>query len=241
MSTSDDDWVWLALLALLFWKRKGDEAVMTSTPAPAAESTRGTMLEPYGAEVTVTREGVDWIFPVPTMVLPNGMVYSPHVTSAFGEPRKNPKPHNHAGVDIMYPRVDGKPPRKPGDHGSAGNWAPPGTPILAAADARVWSSQQTSRGWWVVLDHGPLPFATHYMHLDTVDFPEHRAGKRLGGAPSTRVAAGQQFGTMGFDPTDSALTRHLHFEVRRGTTPIDPASLDLKNWGRKTWHPTKTT
>jgi murein DD-endopeptidase MepM/ murein hydrolase activator NlpD len=91
----------------------------------------------------------------------------------------------------------------------------------------VWSTGHTSRGWNVVLDHGP-PFATFYQHL--LEQPLVRAGEL--------VQAGQQIGVMGADPTDRQGLRHLHFAVwykgHGDTASVDPESA-MASWRRAVW------
>lgn len=117
---------------------------------------------------------------------------------------------NHLGVDIMY--------RKQNQW-----WAPEGTPILAARAGVVWSVTDTPRGKSVVIDHGP-PWATFYQHLATTKV-----------AKGQTVAAGQEIGTMGADPTDQQGLRHLHFATwykgAGDTASVDPA-LAMGGWRR---------
>lgn len=86
---------------------------------------------------------------------------------------------------------------------------------LAAAAGRVWSAYKTPRGHQVVLDHGP--YATLYQHLEQLLIAEHRDGP---GGPL--VEAGHPLGVVGGDPTNAPHLKHLHFELWRGRTPIDP-------------------
>jgi murein DD-endopeptidase MepM/ murein hydrolase activator NlpD len=236
--TDEDSWVPLLLLLWVLSLRKHDKRVELDVPASKTESTRGEMLEPYGyAEATVTKEGApEFVWPVPVMFLPNGLIYTPKVSSGFGVARSNPKPHTHAGIDIMFPRVDGKPARRTGDNGSKNYWAPPGTPVLAARAGKVAEVTPGARGTTVIVGHGNAPdfggkkLATIYRHL-----------VEPGVKPGDQVDAGDVLGLMGFDPTDSGKTRHLHFEVWVAGKALNPESLDMQNWGKKSWHPTATT
>jgi murein DD-endopeptidase MepM/ murein hydrolase activator NlpD len=92
--------------------------------------------------------------------------------------------------------------------------APKGTPIRAAADGTVKSI--TTRGDYgrlVVLSHAG-GFETVYAHL------AHTTKSLAIGAP---VRQGDVIGYVG--ATGNATGPHLHFEVRRDGTPIDPLSL----------------
>ena len=90
--------------------------------------------------------------------------------------------------------------------------APVGTPVLAAAAGRVYLSyHEPMYGNRIIIDHGKgadgrLSF-TVYKHLD----------KRMVAA-GTRVARGQQIGTLGETGLLSSYP-HLHFEVMREKAP----------------------
>lgn len=90
--------------------------------------------------------------------------------------------------------------------------APEGTPIFAAADGEViYAGVQRGYGNLVILRHeGGL--VTIYAH--------NRENLVREGE---RVRKGQKIATVG--RTGRATGPHLHFEVRRGTTPIDPQSV----------------
>lgn len=168
------------------------------------------------------RWGDGWVWPVPDL---DSMVGGRAHAVISQEFRGRRDPHPHYGVDIMY-RSQFPPPTFT---------APEGTPILAARAGRLWSVQKTSRGWSVVLDHGP-PFATFYQHLESVA-PELAVGPRgVDGRPGMSVAAGQRLGVMGSDPTDGGHVRHLHFAVwyhgAGDSASVDPASA-MAAWERK--------
>lgn len=146
--------------------------------------------------------GGGWAFPAPDLAEGTPA----QVSQEFRKP-------THMGVDIMYRQS---------------KWfARQGTPVLAAKAGTVWSTEHTSRGWNVVLDHG-APFATFYQHLE--ERPMVKAGDP--------VVAGQQLGIMGADPTDPAHLRHLHFAVwykgHGDAASVDPARAMLV-WRRSVW------
>ncbi len=91
--------------------------------------------------------------------------------------------------------------------------APAGTPIYAAETGTVVSVN--SSGWayglHFVVDHGN-GVQTLYSHCNTIQV---EVGQQ--------VARGQQIATVG--RTGNATGNHLHFEVRVGGTPYNPASF----------------
>ena len=96
--------------------------------------------------------------------------------------------------------------------------APPGTPVLAAADGVVaeigWDPD--GYGHYVVLTHGS-GWQTLYAHLQSA---------RLSGYLTTlgmAVSQGDAIGGLG--NSGSSTGPHLHFEVRRDGVPIDPTRV----------------
>ena len=183
--------------------------------------------------------GAGWMWPVPTLKM-GGHSYEAVITDGVGSPRGG---ELHHGVDIMYRR------RNPADrpeyttktvngvrNGSPMHFAPPGTPIVAARDGKVWSVGNTPHGWSVVIDHGK-PFATYYTHLSSAVLPAHASGRNTVTGTETHVKAGDIIGWMGASPLDGEHLRHLHFEVWHGGTTneaIDPAP-EMPTWQRPTW------
>jgi hypothetical protein len=161
-----------------------------------------------------------WVWPVPAW---NGR--APVVSDGFGSPR--PGGVTHAGVDIMFRRQPTDAFAAGTPNGSRQYVMPDNITALAAADGRVWSAMQTPRGWAVVIDHGPLPYATFYTHLEKLLVAPTAPNK--GGQ---RVRAGDPLGIIGFDPLTGASLKHLHFELWRGgpKDAIDPAAV-MKTWG----------
>lgn len=177
--------------------------------------------------------GAGWQWPVPDAVIA-GDRYPAVISNGFSS-------GPHYGVDIMFRRktLMDQAQYSPGSsNGSTSYFAPPGTPIVAAKDARVWSVQKSPRGWSVVLDHGQ-PFATFYQHLERVDLELHVNGLPVGGKVPTHVKAGDMLGTMGADPLDGAHLRHLHFAVwykgAGDNASVNPAGA-MVTWKRPpTW------
>jgi beta-lactamase regulating signal transducer with metallopeptidase domain len=88
-----------------------------------------------------------------------------------------------------------------------------GTPVRAAAGGTVefaasGYAEQAVRGNVVVIDHG-RGYKTYYGQLDSIGVNEGQ-----------RVAAGEQVGTVGSTGVSSG--PHLHFEVWRRDTPVNP-------------------
>lgn len=166
-----------------------------------------------------------WVWPMPR--LPDGRV--PEISDGF-----HMRPSGmHAAADLMYrrrvPQMSASYPMP--DNGSKLFEVPHGTVVLAAADARVWSTGRDAHGGWVVLDHGQAGGgrSTVYRHLEHVALPPHTNGKRSDGSPPLRIFAGDVIGTVGYDPSGPQKIRHLHFELRQGATPIDPQPL-MRSW-----------
>lgn len=87
--------------------------------------------------------------------------------------------------------------------------APKGTPVWATADGKVVVAERDGAyGRTVVIDHGN-GFSTRYAHL-----------KRIKVARGERVRRGDTVGTVG--ASGRASGSHLHYEVLRGGTPVDP-------------------
>nr|WP_246472886.1 M23 family metallopeptidase [Pelagibacterium limicola] len=88
--------------------------------------------------------------------------------------------------------------------------APTGTPILAAASGTViHAGPNGGYGKMVDIDHGN-GLVTRYAHMSSIGVHEGQVitgGERIGLAGSTGRSTGP----------------HLHFEVRRNDTAIDPA------------------
>ncbi len=93
--------------------------------------------------------------------------------------------------------------------------APAGSPVLAAADGVVrYAGKRGVYGNVVILSHADGT-ESRYAHCNTL-------GVRAG----DRVDAGANIATVG--STGRSTGPHLHFEVRRDGTPVDPSTW-LKN------------
>jgi murein DD-endopeptidase MepM/ murein hydrolase activator NlpD len=87
--------------------------------------------------------------------------------------------------------------------------APKGTPVWATADGKVVVAERDGAyGRTVLVDHGN-GYATRYAHL-----------RRIKVSRGERVRRGDIVGTVG--ESGRASGSHLHYEVRRGGTPVDP-------------------
>ncbi len=90
--------------------------------------------------------------------------------------------------------------------------APTGTSVRAAAPGTVtFAGRRGGYGLLVIVDHGD-GMETRYAHQSRLDVQ-----------PGDTVGAGDQLGAVG--ATGLATGPHLHFELRRNGTPVDPAPL----------------
>ena len=86
------------------------------------------------------------------------------------------------------------------------------TPILAVCDGVVAVNQMGNvRGWYIIIRHDDT-YATLYQHL--------REQSPL--KPGNKVKAGQVIGFMGNSSKTLTIAEHLHFELWKNGTPIDP-------------------
>jgi hypothetical protein len=153
--------------------------------------------------------------------------------------KKGPEPalvRKHAGCDIMYARrtladmTDRCPPNGP--LGSKWHFIPEPfstgqkkTPVFAIADAVVWNSSDSARGWNTVLDHGK-PWASYYQHMVDSTLPPISGGK--GGR---RVRQGDIIGYVSGNPVQRPALKHLHFEIWKhggSEAAIDPEPLLIR-------------
>jgi hypothetical protein len=201
------------LLALVEQERQRRPGIMTAPPPPLVSGASSTPQSP------LTFPG-RWVWPVAAW---NGR--APIVSSGFGMRGTV----MHSGVDLMFRRVANDTFAAGSPNGSKLFVMPDNMPAVAAHDGVLWSALLTQRGFAVVIDHKPLPFATFYTHLDHLFVkPTARAETNEG------VRAGQPIGSIGYSPTDPERLKHLHFEVWAGgpSSPgsaIDPAG-PMKSW-----------
>ncbi len=100
--------------------------------------------------------------------------------------------------------------RRESRHGGIDLAAPTGTPVLAANAGRVvFAGPLQVYGNGIVLDHG-LGLASAYFHL-------HSIGVQVG----QMVQKGEVIGAVG--NTGLSTGAHLHWEMRLGNVPVDPA------------------
>lgn len=94
------------------------------------------------------------------------------------------------------------------------DWAiPTGTSIKAAQDGTIKETRKDATGYGthVRIEHANN-YTTIYAHMQKFDV-------KVG----DKVKAGQAIGKS--DNTGNSTGPHLHFELRKGTTPVDPAPL----------------
>jgi hypothetical protein len=134
----------------------------------------------------------------------------PKVSSGF---HSSDRP-GHDGVDIMYKRLssDGGPPGGAVPHSSPGHFMPSDIPALAFGAGVVTTSKEIGTGGYVVIDH-PNGLQSQYMHL---------FNRRV--KVGDKVSAGDQVGDVGYNVSGYKLI-HLHFQIRRNGTLVDPAPL----------------
>jgi murein DD-endopeptidase MepM/ murein hydrolase activator NlpD len=182
--------------------------ITVSKPAPPQE-VAGPLTLPPGR----------WGWPVPKW-----QDRAPVISDGFRKPRAN-----HNGVDVMFARLTSDPFPIGSPNATKGYVMPDSWAAVAASDGYLWSAGRTSRGFAVVIDHGPV--ATFYTHLAALFVPEvSQPSQRASDAKPIPIKAGQPLGVIGADPLDKEGIKHLHFELWRGfNNPIDPAPL-MAGW-----------
>ena len=201
-----------AVAAYLLWRGKAP----TSRPRlPGGTTVSGASPSP---PPRLDLEG-RWVWPVaPWQQRP------PVISDGFGSPRPG---RLHAGVDIMFLRSAADPWRAGTANGSRGFVMPDNVNAVAAADGVVWSAGQGPHGFSVVIEHGKhhgQPVATFYTHLEKLAVTPTQRGQLR-----QRVRAGQSLGIIGGSPLDPQKLKHLHFELWRGATAIDPMAI-MRAW-----------
>lgn len=102
-------------------------------------------------------------------------------------------------------------------HKGADFGAPTGTPVYAAGDGVIErASRYGSYGNYIRIRHNSTEYKTAYAHL---------SGYARGIRSGVRVAQGQVIGYVG--ATGRVTGPHLHYEVFRGESRVDPLTLDL--------------
>lgn len=213
---------WLALLWAIAQGR-------SSSSAGAAAATAANTAAAMTGRATMQASG--WIWPMPRISVP-GTAHggNPVISDPMGSARDGGT-RRHAGVDVMYERERYFPKKSPAipAHESRGFFVPAETAVIAVQPGKVWSTTRSLLGWRVVVDHGPLGYATIYQHGDVLAVPLHKGGKRLSGvsgkydALPTVLARGALIMSCGYSLADGEQLRHLHFEMTVGGRKIDPA------------------
>lgn len=95
--------------------------------------------------------------------------------------------------------------------------APIGTPVISTADGVVSATQNSSSGFGklIKVNHG-MGFVTYYGHLN-----------KIGVKRGQVVSKGEVIGRTG--NTGRSTGPHLHYEVRYGNKPLEPAYFILMN------------
>ena len=159
-----------------------------------------------------------WGWPVPRW-----QGRAPVISDRFRTPRPD-----HNGVDIMFGRIASDPYPASTPNGTSRFVIPDNWTAVAASDGVLWSAAPTSRGYAIVIDHGPV--ATYYTHLESLLVPQVQPPSKASRDPIL-IKAGQPLGVIGADPLDHAGLKHLHFEIWRGgpLNAIDPEPI-MKSW-----------
>jgi murein DD-endopeptidase MepM/ murein hydrolase activator NlpD len=182
-----------------------------AAPAPAPQQHAAVKPEP----VPVVKQGVQKVVaqaePAPQ---PTARVVTP-AADPTPEPATGSAPANHA-ASFRWPVrgrvIAGFGPKPNGQQNDGINVSvPEGTPIKAAEDGTVAYAGSELKGYGnLVLVRHPNGFVTAYAHASELSVKKGDSVKR-----------GQVIGKAG--ATGNVTSPQLHFEVRRGATPVDPA------------------
>jgi len=130
-----------------------------------------------------------------------------HQIGPLTSPINNGVPTAYFGDRRRYHMPDGS--ESSSIHNGEDLWAEIGAPVKASGRGRViLSAERLLTGNTVVIEHLPGVF-TVYFHMDSIDVSENEL-----------VAQNQRIGTIG--DTGFVTGRHLHWELRIGTTPVNP-------------------
>ena len=162
-----------------------------------------------------------WVYPLPTLADDRAAV----VSDGFSA-EKTAAHRKHLGVDVMYRRLPHEPAALP--RGTKLFYMPPGTPVLAAFDGKIWSTSVTDYGHAITLDHGNAPDIG-----PTVTFYQHMASFAQPWKKGDVVRAGDELGIVGGSLIEYPL-HHLHFELWLPTRDkaVDPEPY-MKTWERR--------
>lgn len=95
--------------------------------------------------------------------------------------------------------------------GTRAHFCPERVLCACVADGRLWAAGESSRGFWVLVDHGS--YTTWYGHLSSLAVPRAANGRVAGTGAQLRVTAGMALGIVGYDPSAPHTVRHLHLEL----------------------------
>jgi murein DD-endopeptidase MepM/ murein hydrolase activator NlpD len=133
-------------------------------------------------------------------VLASPLKFEPRITSGFSKRRFHPI------LGIARP------------HLGADFGAPAGAPVVATADATVESARYTAGGGNTVTLRHAQGYESRYLHLSAFG-PGIRAG--------AHVAQGQIIGRVG--STGLATGAHLHYELKKNGTHVNPVAEQKRN------------
>lgn len=130
-----------------------------------------------------------------------------HQIGPMISPMKNGVPTAYFGDNRRYHMPDGS--ESYSIHKGDDLWAEIGTPVRASGRGRVMlATERFLTGNTVIIEHLPGVFSM-YFHMDSIDVDEDEF-----------VAQNQQIGTVG--DTGFVTGKHLHWELRIGSIPVDP-------------------
>ena len=116
---------------------------------------------------------------------------------------------NEYSNSFLVPRQN-----KLGIHGAIDVYAKRGTPIVAPVGGKVLSTRKGGKGGYTVKVMGNDGLTYYFAHMDSA------AVVRSGDA----IQAGAHLGFVGDSGNAKGTKPHLHFSVRKGSTPVNPFS-----------------
>lgn len=140
--------------------------------------------------------------PPTTLAVPVADVARSSLRDSFGASRSGGR--SHQGIDIFAPR---------------------GTPVMAAADGVVWSTQPNALGGNVVWILGPGRQMHYYAHLDHL---------HANATPLRVVCAGDIVGFVGDTGNARGTSPHLHYGIYGRSGALNPHPLLIVGRGNAT-------